>query len=172
MSARLLAIAASLALLASAAEAANVTRGPYLQLGTPHSVVTRWRTNVPTNGWIVWGPSPSDLRYAAVDPTSTTEHVLLVDAPRPARDGDAAGPAGPRREPRHQEHDRRADGEERDRVGERVAQALDASDPAARARTPLRALLPRRTHASASSTSSRTSSAHGHESVTPQPPCP
>src|SRR5206468_3696432 len=35
-----------------------VTRGPYLQLGTPTSIVVRWRTSAPVVGRVQFGPSP------------------------------------------------------------------------------------------------------------------
>lgn len=34
---------------------ASVTRGPYLQMGTPNSTIVRWRTNVATNSRVSVG---------------------------------------------------------------------------------------------------------------------
>ena len=39
----------------------QLTRGPYLQIGTPSSVVVRWRTNAPSNSHVPYGPSPASL---------------------------------------------------------------------------------------------------------------
>ncbi len=40
----------------------EVTRGPYLQLGTPNSVVVRWRTNVPTDSRLRFGSAAGRAR--------------------------------------------------------------------------------------------------------------
>ena len=60
------------------APAAAITRGPYLQLGTPTSVVVRWRTDTATNSRIVYGAAPGDLWGTVVDPVTTTEHVVTI----------------------------------------------------------------------------------------------
>jgi len=46
-----------LALLAQVA----LTRGPYLQQGTPGEIVIVWRTAPATAGWVRWGPAPDQL---------------------------------------------------------------------------------------------------------------
>jgi len=38
-----------------------VVRGPYLQLGTPDSIVLRWRTNMATSSRVVFGSQPGSL---------------------------------------------------------------------------------------------------------------
>jgi hypothetical protein len=76
--------ALALALLASAAGATTVTRGPYLQLGTTQSAVLRWRTDVATDAWVAWGPAPHDIRWIAFDGTSSTEHTVVVQGLSPA----------------------------------------------------------------------------------------
>ena len=56
----------------------TVTRGPYLQQGTPDSIVVRWRTSYPTDSVVQTGPAPDSLTPSATDPTLTTEHIVPV----------------------------------------------------------------------------------------------
>jgi len=56
----------------------ELTRGPYLQLGTPDSVVVRWRTAVPTDSRVRFGAAPGSLTSFADDAAATTEHVVKV----------------------------------------------------------------------------------------------
>src|SRR6266576_5561490 len=42
----------------STLSAATVTRGPYLQMGTPTSIVVRWRTDSATDSFVRYGGSP------------------------------------------------------------------------------------------------------------------
>ncbi|MDQ6892158.1 MAG: metallophosphoesterase family protein [Acidobacteriota bacterium] len=55
-----------------------VTRGPYLQLQRPTSVVVRWRTDVATDSRVRHGSSPAALSLFASDPASTMEHSVVV----------------------------------------------------------------------------------------------
>ena len=41
--------------------AQTVTRGPYLQQGTPTSVVVRWRTNTASNSRVRYGTDQANL---------------------------------------------------------------------------------------------------------------
>ena len=50
---------------ALAATAATVTRGPYLQLGTPSSIVVRWRTDAATDSEVRYGAAPGSLTFHA-----------------------------------------------------------------------------------------------------------
>ena len=60
--------------------ATNVTRGPYLQMGTPTSMVVCWRTDTPNDSRVRYGTSLSNLNLIAVNPTITTDHfVTLTD---------------------------------------------------------------------------------------------
>jgi hypothetical protein len=59
-------------------QAPVVTRGPYLQLGTPTSVVVRWRTDVGTDSRVRYGSAPGSLTSFADNPTVTTEHEVNV----------------------------------------------------------------------------------------------
>jgi hypothetical protein len=70
-------------LLAASVDAATVTRGPYLQQGTPSSVVVRWRTDVSTDSRVRYGTSPGSLTSFANDPTPTTEHKVTVSGLSP-----------------------------------------------------------------------------------------
>ena len=63
---------------ATAAEAATVTRGPYLQMGTDHSVVVRWRTDVPTNSSVSYGTCLGCLIWFADHAAITTEHEVTL----------------------------------------------------------------------------------------------
>ncbi len=56
----------------------QLTRGPYLQTGTPSSVVVRWRTNAPSNSHVTYGLSPGSLVLSTTDSVLTTEHVVTL----------------------------------------------------------------------------------------------
>ena len=64
--------------------AASVTRGPYLQLGTPNSTIVRWRTNIATNSRVSVGTTQGSLTTNFDDPTVTTEHEVVVSNLSPA----------------------------------------------------------------------------------------
>ncbi len=57
---------------------ASVTRGPYLQIGTPNSTVVRWRTNVATNSRVSIGTTQGSLTSNFDNTTVTTEHEVVV----------------------------------------------------------------------------------------------
>ncbi len=57
---------------------AAVTRGPYLQLGSPTSIVVRWRTDVASDSRVQYGPAPGSLTSAVNQPTVTTEHEVTL----------------------------------------------------------------------------------------------
>lgn len=56
------------------AATASVTRGPYLQRGTPTNVIVRWRTDIATDSRVRFGTSQGSLYLSADEPTVTTEH--------------------------------------------------------------------------------------------------
>jgi len=64
--------------LALPALAQTVTRGPYLQTGTPQSIIVRWRTDAATDSRVRYGTEPGSLSSFADDPETTTEHVVTV----------------------------------------------------------------------------------------------
>ncbi len=55
-----------------------LTRGPYLQQGTPSSMIVRWRTSSPTDSRVRYGVDPDHLSSAAADATPTTEHQVKL----------------------------------------------------------------------------------------------
>ena len=63
--------------------AAEVTRGPYLQSGTPTSLVVRWRTDVNTDSRVHYGTRSNLLDRVAVDPTQTPEHIVTLSGLAP-----------------------------------------------------------------------------------------
>src|SRR5678815_4686297 len=63
----------------SQAEPPVVTRGPYLQNATPHSIVIRWRTDVPTQSRVRYGRELNDISNVVSDANSTTEHEITID---------------------------------------------------------------------------------------------
>jgi len=71
---------ALVAVLASCqfAPAEVLERGPYLQIGTPSSIIVKWRTDVSTVGVVKYGASAASLTMTAQDVSSTTEHEVLV----------------------------------------------------------------------------------------------
>jgi hypothetical protein len=75
---RFLALAVGLAVLAAGPSLAQtVTRGPYLQLLTPSSVVVRWRTSAPTDSVVRYGTTLA-LEQTAQVAGSTGEHVVSL----------------------------------------------------------------------------------------------
>jgi Calcineurin-like phosphoesterase/Purple acid Phosphatase, N-terminal domain len=81
---RLLAIASilvvgmSLVAVGLGAQTPALTRGPYLQLGTPTSIVVRWRTATPTDSVVRYGTLPGALAHVTVSAGATTEHVATL----------------------------------------------------------------------------------------------
>src|SRR5215208_7132263 len=63
---------------------ASVTRGPYLQIGTPNSTVVRWRTNVATDSRVSFSTTQGSLTSVVDNSTQTTEHEVLVTGLSPA----------------------------------------------------------------------------------------
>lgn len=61
-----------------------LTRGPYLQQGTPGSVVIVWRTDLPSDARVAIGPSPGALSVVHEDPAQRTQHEVRVTGLAPA----------------------------------------------------------------------------------------
>jgi hypothetical protein len=59
-------------------QSVELSRGPYLQLGTPGSIVVRWRTDPATDSWLAYGPSPAQLDMLITDPQAVIDHELTV----------------------------------------------------------------------------------------------
>src|SRR2546426_6061218 len=53
-----------------------VTRGPYLQIGTPNSIVVRWRTGTATDSRVRYGTAIGSLSSIKDDLVGTTEHEV------------------------------------------------------------------------------------------------
>lgn len=56
----------------------TVTRGPYLQRGTPDEVTIHWLTDVPTESRVWIGPDPGSLAVWTTDTALVTTHVVRV----------------------------------------------------------------------------------------------
>jgi fibronectin type 3 domain-containing protein len=63
---------------------ALLTRGPYLQMGTPSSVRVRWRTDLATNSQVRYGSSPTALTSVVNLPASVTDHEVILTGLTPA----------------------------------------------------------------------------------------
>ncbi len=61
----------------------RVTRGAYLQVGTPTSVIVRWRTAVPTTSVVRYGTAPDRLDQIATGPGRFREHVVPLSGLTP-----------------------------------------------------------------------------------------
>ncbi|MFC2173784.1 metallophosphoesterase, partial [Acidobacteriota bacterium] len=56
----------------------EITRGPYVQVGTPSEVTVRWRTNIPADSDVRFGTDPLNLTDSLFDETETQEHELRL----------------------------------------------------------------------------------------------
>ena len=76
----LLAIGAGVCVLCAShsASAETLTRGPYLQIGTPTSMTVKWRTDVASNSRVSYGTVPGNLTTQVDDATTTTEHEVYL----------------------------------------------------------------------------------------------
>src|SRR5438874_1513980 len=54
--------------------AAVVTRGPYVQMGTPTGMTIRWRTDRPDPGRVLYGTAAGALTGVADQGAPTTDH--------------------------------------------------------------------------------------------------
>ncbi|NBB20078.1 hypothetical protein GVN20_12000 [Runella sp. CRIBMP] len=57
---------------------ATLVRQPYLQIGTPTSVIVRWKTNVATNSKVKYGTDPNNLNLQVTLPATTVEHIVTL----------------------------------------------------------------------------------------------
>lgn len=57
---------------------AQVTRGPYIQKGTPSSVTIRWRTATPVIGKLYYGTALGNLSAFFEESSATTEHIIEI----------------------------------------------------------------------------------------------
>ena len=56
----------------------EVVRGPYLQMGTPSSMIVRWRTDGFTDTKLSYGPAVDELTETITSEALTTEHEVLI----------------------------------------------------------------------------------------------
>jgi 3',5'-cyclic AMP phosphodiesterase CpdA len=56
----------------------SLVRGPYLQSGTPRSVVVRWRTDLATNSMVRFGTNALALNQLIQRAGPTNEHIVLL----------------------------------------------------------------------------------------------
>lgn len=56
----------------------GLTRGPYLQMGTPTSIVVRWRTDSPSDSRVRYGTDPTALNQVVDKSELTKEHEVLL----------------------------------------------------------------------------------------------
>ena len=63
--------------------AQTVSRGPYLQQGTPTEVIVRWRTNPASNSRVLYGTEQTNLATTVDNAQSTTEHVVTLSGLAP-----------------------------------------------------------------------------------------
>lgn len=61
----------------------TVTRGPYLQLVTPASIVICWRTDLSSDSRVRYGLDPANLDQTAMSPASVTNHLITLSGLTP-----------------------------------------------------------------------------------------
>ena len=61
----------------------KITRGPYLQMSTPTSMMIRWRTDVAVASKISYGSAQNTLSSSKSDDTPKTEHIINIDNLKP-----------------------------------------------------------------------------------------
>ena len=59
-------------------QAPVLVRGPYLQLGTPTSIVVRWRTSAAVVGRVQFGPAPDAWSGSAQESSARTDHEVSL----------------------------------------------------------------------------------------------
>jgi hypothetical protein len=61
----------------------NITRGPYLQQPTDNAITLMWRTDIPTNTYVWYGNSPTNLTQNVGINNSATDHEFIVSGLSP-----------------------------------------------------------------------------------------
>ena len=64
--------------------AQQVVRGPYLQQGTPTSMIVRWRTDIPVESVVRYGASAANLDQQVATKWKTTEHISIIEGLTPS----------------------------------------------------------------------------------------
>lgn len=70
-------------LIYSPLPAAELTRGPYLQVSTSESVIIRWRTDLPTESVVWYGLETNNLPFSVSNLSPTNEHIVSLSALAP-----------------------------------------------------------------------------------------
>lgn len=60
------------------AAAATLTRGPYLQIGTPTSMVIHWKTTETVDARVKYGTSIGQLTQSTTNATTGTDHIVYL----------------------------------------------------------------------------------------------
>lgn len=61
----------------------KITRGPYLQMSTPTSIMIRWRTDVAVGSKINFGLTQNELNSSKSDDLAKTEHIITIENLKP-----------------------------------------------------------------------------------------
>ncbi len=61
----------------------TLTRGPYLQIGTPGSIILRWRSAAASNSKVSYGLSPGSLTSNVNNASSVTDHQVQLSGLAP-----------------------------------------------------------------------------------------
>ncbi|MFN8349814.1 MAG: metallophosphoesterase [Spirosomataceae bacterium] len=67
-----------LLIAASVTHAQKITRGPYLQTGTPTGLTVRWRTDAATIGKVTYGTATNQKTQSVTEDVPTTDHELKI----------------------------------------------------------------------------------------------
>ena len=62
---------------------AGLRRGPYLQIGTPTSIIVKWRTDVASNSRVRFGTNEANLNDVADDSTLVIDHEVKLTNLKP-----------------------------------------------------------------------------------------
>src|SRR5688572_15405427 len=61
----------------------TIVRGPYLQQGGPYGAIIKWRTDVPTDSRVSYGPSATSLISTRDNLLQSTEHEIALTGLQP-----------------------------------------------------------------------------------------
>ena len=64
-------------------DAQTITRGPYLQVGTPSSIIVRWQTDVSTSGRVWYGTDPANLGAFINSGVTGNDHAVTISGLTP-----------------------------------------------------------------------------------------
>ena len=78
------ALLVGLACCAEALGAPRLTRGPYLQMATPDSIVVRWRTDALAEGTVLYGTTPENATNKVSHAGKLAEHVVRIGGLKPS----------------------------------------------------------------------------------------